>query len=85
MVRMKVIEIKSSIAASNSPVYEESKKDEIAKVEEFIAQIGYDSIKNIIVSAPNNSYSYYSIFYEDNLPYTPRAETDAAKKKGIFG
>ncbi len=59
MIRMKVIEIESKVAASNSPVYEERKREEIAKVEEFIAQIGYDNIKNIIISAPNSVFFSY--------------------------
>ena len=71
MVRMKVIQVDSKIAASASPAYENRKKQEIAKVEDFITQIGYDNIKNIIISAPNSSFSYYSIFYEDGQPYTP--------------
>ena len=74
MIRMKVIEVKSNVAASNSPAYAKFKTEEIAKVEEFIAQIGYDSIRNIVVSAPNPTFSYYSIFYEDGQPYTPRVE-----------
>ena len=43
-------------------------------MERFIAQIGYDSIKNIVVSPGIDVYSFYSIFYEDGQPYTPYAE-----------
>lgn len=44
MIRMKVIKIDSKIAASDSPLHEERKKEEIAKVEDFITQIGYENI-----------------------------------------
>ncbi len=72
MIRMKVIQIEPKLAASDLPINEERKKEEIAKVEEFIAQIGYENIKNIITASPDsNFFSYYSIFYEDNQPYTP--------------
>lgn len=56
----------------------------MAPMEEFIAQIGYNNIKNIIVSAPESIYSYYTIFYEDGKPYTPYVEGEP-KKKGLFG
>jgi hypothetical protein len=55
-----------------------------APVEEFIAKIGYDNIKNIIVTPGTTYFSYYSIFYEDGLPFTPYVEEEP-KKKGIFG
>ena len=74
MVRMKVIQIESRVASSDSPAYDDLKRKEVSKVEEFIAQIGYDTIRNIIVSSPGNNFSYYSIFYEDGQPYTPYAE-----------
>ena len=61
-----------------------TKRKEWAPVEEFIAQIGYNNIKNIIVTPGTTYFSYYSIFYEDGQPYTPYVE-DEPKKKGIFG
>ncbi len=74
MIRMRVIQVEPKIAASNSPAYDERKKAEIAKVEEFIAQIGYENIKNIITVSPDSAlFSYYTFFYEDGQPYTPRA------------
>lgn len=85
MIRLKVIQINSDIASKTSSNYADLSANEIEKVEEFIAEIGYENIKNIIVSGPNSSYSCYSFFYEDGQPYTPRTEPVAHKKKGIFG
>ena len=80
MIRVKVISMFS--AKASTP---DSGKRAVAPLEEFIAQVGYDNIKNIVVSSPNNfNISYYSIFYEDNQSYTPNAENEP-KKKGIFG
>ncbi len=68
MIRVKVIKIDSKIAASDLPICEKDKKEEITKLEKLIAQIGYDSIKDIIVSAPGAPCSFYTIFYEDGQP-----------------
>lgn len=80
MIRIKVFKTNS-----NSSCNPNHANEELEPMENFIAQIGYDRIKNIVVSPGTDIYSYYSIFYEDGLPYTPRTETAEPKKKGIFG
>ena len=77
MIRVRVFKIFSG--KSCDPI---SGKEVLAPMENFIAQIGYDNIKNIIVSAPDTLFSFYSIFYEDGLPYTP---PPVPEKKGLFG
>lgn len=79
MIRMQVFKVNSDWSCDGaSPL----RNKQIAPIEAFIAQIGYDNIKNIIVSAPASVNSYYTIFYEDGQPYTPYVEPP---KKGIFG
>ncbi len=81
MIRMQVFKVNADWSCNReSPL----RNKQIAPIESLIAQIGYDNIKNIIVSAPDSIYSYYTIFYEDGQPYTPYVE-DEPKKKGIFG
>lgn len=80
MIRLKVIEIPTSRAASSS-----SGRKAVAPVEEFINYIGYDNVKNIVVTAVGALSTFYSIFYEDGQPYTARIELDEPKKKGLFG
>ncbi len=81
MIRMKVFKVDSSISCDEATPL---RAKYVAPIETFIAQIGYDNIKNIVVSAPNSINSYYTFFYEDNQPYTPYVE-DEPKKKGLFG
>lgn len=78
MVRMKVFKVDADGSASKL-----SESEEVSPIENFIALIGYDNIKNIIVSAAGSYSCYYAIFYEDGKPYTPY--TDPPKKKGLFG
>ena len=77
MIRMRVFEVNAVSSVSNL-----NDNKEVAPIEKFIALIGYENIKNIIVSAPNNYSCYYAIFYEDGLPYTP---PPVPEKKGLFG
>ena len=77
MIRIKVFEI-------NSNRLNDNQRKELSPIEEFIAQVGYDNVKNIIVSNSGAVFVCYSIFYEDNQPYTPYVE-DEPKKKGILG
>ncbi|MDF3003923.1 MAG: hypothetical protein K0S22_395 [Oscillospiraceae bacterium] len=79
MVRMEVFEFDSSRLTDKKTGYKEK-----SQVEDFIAQVGYDNIKNIIVSNSGSTFICYSIFYEDGQPYTPYVEEEP-KKKGIFG
>jgi len=80
MVRMKVFVVNSSNLSKDR--YEDEEK---LPIEDFIAQVGYDNIKNIIMSNAGSILVCYTIFYEDGLPYSPRNESDAPKKKGLFG
>ena len=64
--------------------YSSDKRKEWAPIEEFIAKIGYENIKNIAVSQSGGTNVYYSVFYEDGQPFTPYVE-DESKKKGLFG
>ncbi|WMJ83461.1 hypothetical protein ACS3UN_10335 [Oscillospiraceae bacterium LTW-04] len=77
MIRIKVFQMNSN------RLYDNQRK-ELSPIEEFIAQVGYDSIKNIIMSNAGSVIICYTIFYEDNQPYTPYVEEEP-KKKGIFG
>lgn len=61
-----------------------TKHKEWAPIEAFIEKVGYENIRNIITAPDASCFSYYSIFYEDGLPFTPYVE-DAPKKKGLFG
>ena len=79
MIRMKAFVINSYNLTNNK--YEDKEK---SPIEDFIAQVGYDNIKNIITSNASSTFVCYSIFYEDNLPYTPYVEEEP-KKKGILG
>lgn len=79
MIRLKVIEISTSRAISSS-----TSRKAVAPVEEFIASIGYDNVKNIVVTAVGALTTLYSIFYEDNQSYTPYV-AEKPKKKGFFG
>ena len=82
MIRIEMFPVETTkICYSNTP---NAKRKELAPIEEFIAKIGYENIKNIIVSQSGGSNVYYSVFYEDGQPYTPYVE-DEPKKKGLFG
>lgn len=80
MIRMKVFEINADSSSNNF-----SQDETVAPIEDFIAQIGYDNIKNIIVSAAGSYSCYYAFFYEDGQPYIPRTKVAEPKKKGFFG
>ncbi len=54
----------------------------VGPVEEFIARVGYQNIKEIKMQSTNGHVCYYHIFYEDGQPYTPRP---TSQKKGLFG
>lgn len=69
MIRMEVFDFDSSRLTDETYGSEEK-----ALVEAFIAQVGYDNIKNIIVSNSGSTCVLYTIFYEDGQPYTPYAE-----------
>ncbi|MEA5135283.1 MAG: hypothetical protein VB035_04000 [Candidatus Fimivivens sp.] len=80
MVKIKIFEVNA---------YEGCKpnleKRTVAPMEAFITQIGYENIMNIVtVSTGASNLCYYTIFYEDGLPFTPYVEEEP-KKKGIFG
>lgn len=77
MIKIKIFQVESNLARD---VNHEDK--ELGPMEEFIAQIGYEKIKNILLQSTSDCTSFYAIFYEDNLPYTPRS---TPKKKGFFG
>ena len=77
MIRLKVIEIITSRA-----LFPSTSAKAVGSVEEFIATIGYDNIKNIIVTSPNATSTCYSIFYEDGQPYIP---SPTSEKKGFWG
>ncbi|MEA5135273.1 MAG: hypothetical protein VB035_03950 [Candidatus Fimivivens sp.] len=79
MIRMQVFSMNSNRMFDK--LYQ---RKEISPIEEFIAQVGYNNIKNIIVSNSGTVFLCYSIFYEDGQPYTPYVEEEP-KKKGIFG
>ena len=77
MIKIKIFQVNSSQACNFG-----HEDEELDPMEEFIAQVGYEKIKNILLQSTSGSTSYYAIFYEDNLPYAPRS---TPKKKGIFG
>ncbi|MFV0497961.1 MAG: hypothetical protein ACK5L0_07340 [Candidatus Fimivivens sp.] len=75
MIRAKIFEVNTcSINSKWSPI-----KEEMASMEAFIEQIGYDCIKNI-VSGGSSTCCYYTIFYEDGLPYTPYVKPEPPEK-----
>ena len=77
MIKIKVFSLNSY------QVFEPDKEDkELAPIENFIAQIGYDAIRDIKIVSNGSSLTYYHIIYEDNQPYTPRP---IPPKKGLFG
>ena len=77
MIKIKVFTINSTPASDP-----DRENEQLGPVESFIAQIGYQNIKEIKVQSTSDSPGYYHIFYEDNLPYTPRP---ISEKKGLFG
>ncbi len=79
MIRIRVFEAQSSWVVDETST---SGKKQIAPMEKFIHLVGYDNIKQILSSSPNSDTICYTIFYEDNQPFTPYVEPP---KKGIFG
>ncbi|MDD3159031.1 hypothetical protein [Anaeromusa sp.] len=79
MIKIKVISLRSLQASEPN---QEDK--ELGPIENFIAQIGYENIRDIKVIYVSGGLTYYHILYEDGLPYTPYVEEEP-KKKGIFG
>lgn len=77
MIKIKVISLNSNWASQ--PGQEDK---ELAPIENFIAQIGYENIREIKVVYSSGGSTFYHILYEDNLPYTPRP---IPEKKGLFG
>lgn len=77
MIKVKVIDVDSIWAR-----LPEHENKQLGPVEDFIAQIGYQNIKEIKIQSTDGGSGYYHIFYEDNLPYTPRP---IPEKKGLFG
>jgi hypothetical protein len=77
VIKIKVIAIQSRPACL--PDYEDQ---QLGPVEDFIAQVGYQNIKEIKVQSTSSDPGFYHIIYEDGLPYTPRT---TPKKKGLFG
>lgn len=77
MIKIKVLMIESQQA--RDPNHED---EWLGPAEDFIAQVGYQNIKEIKIQSASGSLGYYHIIYEDGLPYTPRT---TPKKKGIFG
>ena len=77
MIKVKVIAVNSYL--TSEPNQEDK---ELAPIENLIAQVGYQNIKDIRVQSTNSGLGYYHIIYEDNLPYTPRP---IPEKKGLFG
>lgn len=69
MIRMEVFDFDSSRLTDKKTGIKEK-----ALIEGFIARVGYDNIKNIIVSNSGSVFVCYTIFYEDGQPYTPRVE-----------
>ena len=93
MIRMKIFKIdpgKFDMAYVDQKGIAKYKKElekhekELSPIENFIAEIGFENVRSMISSTGSPYYLAYTIFYEDNLPYTPRAETDAAKKKASW-
>lgn len=79
MIRIKVIEVDCTWA--RLPDHE---AEQLGPIEDFIAQVGYQNIKEIKVQSSGGPSGYYHIIYEDGLPFTPYVEEEP-KKKGIFG
>lgn len=77
MIKIKVISLNSNWASQ--PDQEDK---ELAPIENFISQIGYETIRDIKIVSNGSNLTYYHIIYEDNLPYTPRP---TSQKKGLFG
>ena len=77
MIKIKVIEV--DCIRVRLPEHENR---QLGPVEDFIAQIGYQNIKEIKIQSTAGGSCYYHIFYEDILPYTPRPTPE---KKGLFG
>lgn len=77
MIRIKVIEVDCTWA--RLPDHE---AEQLGPIEDFIAQVGYQNIKEIKVQSSGGPSGYYHIIYEDGLSYTPRT---TPKKKGLFG
>ena len=77
MIKIKVISLRSHQASEPN---QEDK--ELGPIEDFIAQIGYENIRDIKVIYVNGGLTYYHILYEDGQPYTSRT---APQKKGLFG
>lgn len=69
MIRMEVFDFDSN-RFTNKKTGDKQK----ALIEDFIAKVGYDNIKNIIVCNSSSTFVCYSIFYEDGQPYTPYVE-----------
>ena len=82
MIRMKIFKVdpgKFDIASSDEylkskgekglALYNQkmkSQEEEIAPIENFIAEIGFENIRSIITSTGSPYYLTYTIFYEDN-------------------
>ena len=77
MIKIKVFSLNSAFVTKTR---EEDK--ELGPVENFIAQIGYENIREIKVVYVNGGDTHFYIIYEDNLPYAPRP---IPEKKGLFG
>ncbi len=77
MIKIKVLSLDSMWASDPN-----LENKELSPIENFIAQIGYEVIKDIKIVTNGSSLTYYHIFYEDGLPYTPRPMPE---KKGLFG
>ena len=77
MIKVKVISLNSYSASEPN---QEDK--ELAPIENFISQIGYETIRDIKIVSNGSNLTYYHIIYEDNQPYTPRP---TPQKKGLFG
>ena len=79
MIKIKVFSLNSAFV---SKAREEDKA--LGPVENFIAQIGYENIRDTKVVYVNGGDTHFYIIYEDGLPFTPYVEEEP-KKKGIFG
>lgn len=44
----------------------ETREEEVAPIEAFITEIGFENVRSIITSTGSPSYLAYTIFYEDN-------------------
>lgn len=84
MIRMKIFKVdpmKFDFASSDEYLKHKGEKglekynqkikiqeEEVAPIEDFITEIGFKNIRNIITSTGSPNYLTYTIFYEDNLP-----------------